>query len=128
MKISFIFLFLIQFSAFAQCDTTDIVKYPDVEASFPGGTVAMVRFIRDNMEYPPIESCSLNQFTGTIYLKFTVCEDGSIRDIFCERCSGTQVDQMGIDLLKKMPNWNPAEVNDEPVTTRCRLPITICLQ
>ena len=90
----------------------------------------MKRFIADNIVYPEIERCSLGQFTGRIYLKFIVCENGSIYNIECERTSGDiELDQNAIDLIEKMPNWIPAkDQNDKPVNSFVRLPIVICLQ
>lgn len=107
-----------------QCDSTDIVRIPDVEAQFPGGTAKMVKFIQENIEYPPIERCSLGQPTR-LYVKFIVCTDGTITDVSCIRCSNMDFDVVGTELIEKMPNWIPAQVDGKPVSSYVRLPIHI---
>ena len=129
MKQLLYILFFVQFTTFAQCDSTDIVQYPDEDAQFPEGTAAMVKFIRDNMEYPPIRGYQCHEFTGRIYLKFIVCADGSIQDVVGERLSGDdELDLNAIKLVQKMPNWIPAKENGKPVSSFVRFPIRIDLQ
>lgn len=129
MKQLLLLLFFSSSCAFAQCDTTNATYYPEIDAQFPGGAAEMMKFIQKNFEYPDIERCSLGQFTGKIYIKFIVCEDGSIINTICERGSGDpETDQKAIDFINKMPNWIPATTNDAPVASFVRLPITICLE
>lgn len=129
MKAVITFLLLFQFQAFAQCDTSTEVVFPaEIDAQFPGGISAMKRFIQDNLEYPKITGHSCHQFSGRVYLQFIVCDDGSIQNIELMRPSNSEFDQIAIDLIKKMPNWIPAEENGQAVTSKVRLPITICPQ
>lgn len=127
MKQLLFLLFFVQFTSFAQCDPTNIVQYPDEDAQFPEGTTAMMKFVRDNMEYPPIRGYQCHEFTGRIYLKFIVCADGTVQDITCLRCSDTEYDQIAIELIRKMPNWIPATVNGKAVSSFVLLPISIHL-
>ena len=128
MKIAFIFLFLVQFHAFSQCDTSTAVDFPDVEAEFPGGVAQMKKFLQENIELPEVQLCSMG-FTGRVYLTFIVCDDGSIRNIQIKRSNANfELERIAISVIEKMPNWIPAEVNGQPVTSRCRLPISINLQ
>ena len=128
MKITLIFLFFFHFSTFVQCDSTNIVGIPDVDATFPGGTVCMKEFIQQHLEYPPLKRYQCEQFIGTIYLKFIVCSDGSIQNIVCHRSTGTEFDQIAIDLIKKMPKWIPGSRDDLPIASYVHLPIRIDLQ
>ena len=108
MRLLLLCLLFVQSSAFAQCDSSDFIRLPEVDAQFPGGIVEMKKFIQENIEYPPIERCSLGQFMGKIYLKFTVCANGEIHNITCLRCSDTEYDQIAIDLIEKMLVMNPS--------------------
>ncbi|MCJ8291617.1 MAG: energy transducer TonB [Crocinitomicaceae bacterium] len=128
MKTALIFLLSFQFQAFAQCDTSTAVDYPDVDAQFPGGNTEMKKFIQQNIEYAHIPRCSLGEFVGHIYIEFMVCEDGTIQNIQLIRSSSSEFDQVAIDLVKKMPNWIPAEFNNIPIATKVRFPIRICPQ
>lgn len=123
----FIFL-LCQFQALSQCDTSTAVDFPEVDAQFPGGIVEMKKFILENIEFPEIQLCSMG-LTGRVYLTFLVCDNGSIHDIQIMRSrNNLELEQIAINVVKKMPNWIPAEVNDLPVAAIVRFPITICLQ
>ena len=124
MKITLIFLFFFHFSTFSQIDSTNFDIFPsEPEPSYPGGVFEMRKFIQANLEYPPLERCSLGQFPQTIFVQFTVCEDGSLDHIMCIRCTESVLDQLAIDVVKKMPNWTPAEENGKSIEMRCRLPI-----
>lgn len=124
-------LFLLIFassSTFAQCDTTDVVKYPDVEAQFPGGAVEMKKFIVKNIEYPPVKQYDCFSETGRLFFEFIVCNNGTIQNVRLIRPKSSEFAQMAIDLFAKMPNWIPAEKNGKAVASRCILPININLQ
>ena len=117
-------MLLLQFSAFSQCDSTDIVDFPDVDATFPGGNVEMMRFIKENVEYPELDESLVE--SGRIYIEFIVCQDGSITNIAFRREVNENLKKMSIDLISKMPNWIPAEHGGKIVASKCRIPITIC--
>ncbi len=113
----------------AQCDTNNVVQFPDVSAEFQGGTAEMLKFVQENMEYPPIRGHQCHEFIGRIYLKFIVCADGSIQNITGERLSGDdELDRNAINLVQKMPRWIPATVDGKAVSSFVRLPISIHLQ
>ncbi len=125
MKQLLYILFFVQFTSFAQCDSTNIVQYPDEDAQFPGGAAVMMKFVQENIEYPEIQRCSYEHPTVRIYLKFIVCTDGTIQDIACLRCSDTEYDQIAIELIRKMPDWIPATVGGKAVSSFVLLPISI---
>jgi len=125
MKQLVYFLFCLQFSSFGQCDSSDVVDFPQVEPQFPGGIAAMKQFIQEHIEYHQIDFTQ--QFNGRFYVKFTVCADGTVSNVRCERCTNTDLDLMGTDLVEKMPKWIPAMVKGQPVVSTVRLPITILL-
>lgn len=128
MKTALIFLLFFQLQASAQCDTSTAVDFPDVDAQFPGGTAEMKKFIQQNIEYPEIKRYDCFANNRRVYLEFIVCDDGAINNINIMHPSNSEFDQIAIDLIEKMPNWIPAEINNQPVSSKCRLPIIICLQ
>ena len=109
---------------FAQCDSSDIILIPDVEAQFPGGNSKLIRLFQENMPYS-IEADDIID-ASKIHLEFIVCEDGTISNIKCKRPQNSALNEHYVSLVSKMPNWIPAEVNGKPVTSWCRIPITIC--
>ncbi|MFK7786286.1 MAG: energy transducer TonB [Crocinitomicaceae bacterium] len=124
MKQLLFLLIFISSTTIAQCDTTNVVKFPDVEAQFPGGAAKMKQFIQKNMVYPDNVDDLID--ASRVHLEFNVCKDGSLFNIRCLRPKNDELKKAYIESVSKMPNWIPAEVDGKPVTSRCRLPITIC--
>lgn len=104
----------------------EIVDFPDVEASFPGGAAAMKQWIQQNVQYPEISRELGDQ--GRVYVTFVVEPDGGISNVDVMR--GGLTDELNKEakrLVRNMPNWSPGEVKGKPVRARCRLPITFTL-
>lgn len=132
MKTTLLFIALLTLSSsvFAQenrdTSTISTFPFPDVEAEFPGGVVALMKYISQNIVYP--ESYIDINVAGKIYVSFTVNTDGSVSDVKVERGLNEEFDTMAKKLILNMPHWKPAELNGVVVKNRVRLPITIGLQ
>jgi protein TonB len=130
MKTTFLFITLLTLSksVFAQenrdTSTINAFPFPDVEAEFPGGAVALMKYISQNITYP---EKSLD-ITGRIFVSFFVNVDGSVSDVTVERGLDKVLDEMAIKLIQGMPRWKPAEINGIAVKSRVRLPIVILLK
>lgn len=103
----------------------EIVEFPDVEASFPGGTAEMKKWIVDNMEYPET-AMEMNE-QGKVYLEFVVEKDGSISKIKVKRGVSDDIDREAKRVLRAMPKWKPGEANGKVVRTTCTIPINFVL-
>lgn len=106
-----------------------ILVDPDIPASFPGGEVGLLKFIKENLKYP--DTCKSLEAKGRVYLRFVVEKDGSITNIEVEK-NLTGCDQFAIacmELLSSMPKWEPGGTHDineryfEPMRITYRLPI-----
>ena len=104
---------------------SEIIDFPDVEASFPGGAAAMQKWIGQNVQYPQT-SIEMNE-QGRVYLSFVVEKDGKIGNIKIERGVSIDLDKEAKRLLRKMPKWKAGEASGRKVRTRCRLPINFTL-
>lgn len=103
-----------------------IVDFPDVEAGFPGGPAAMMKWINDNIKYPQT-SIEMNE-QGRVFLSFVVETNGSISNVKIERGVSIDLDKEAKRVIKKMPKWVPGESAGRAVRARCRLPINFQLQ
>lgn len=103
----------------------EIVEFPDVEASFPGGPTAMQQFIAANVKYP--EKALKKNIGSRTYLSFVVEADGRITNIVYQ-LGHAYFEKESIRLLKSMPNWIPGEAKGKKARTRCRLPINYTLE
>lgn len=104
------------------------VDWVDVEAEYPGGFPAMMKFIQDKFRVPDIAH-DINA-SGKVFLKFVVGEDGSISSIKVQRGipNCPECDKEAIRVLKMMPNWKPGKIRGKAVSSYFNLPINIDLQ
>lgn len=98
-----------------------IIEFPDVEAQFPGGIVAMKKYVVENLVFPILEP--IEAVEGRVYAKFVVSEEGEIQSITIERRVHPALDQAVYDLIANMPKWIPAEMNGKKVASLYHLPI-----
>lgn len=103
----------------------EIIDFPDVEATFPGGAAALQKWIGENVQYPQT-SIEMNE-QGKVYLSFVVEPDGSITNIAVERGVSNDLDKEAKRVVRKMPKWSAGEAKGKKVRTRCRLPINFTL-
>jgi TonB family protein len=103
----------------------ECIEFPDIDASYPGGASALMKFFADNISYPR-EELEKN-IQGKVYLSFVVNSDGTISEIKVERGTGSNLDQEAIRVLSIMPNWIPGEYGGKKIRQRMRLPINFSL-
>jgi protein TonB len=105
--------------------TPPIVDFPDIEAEFPGGIIAMMKWINDNISYPET-SIEMNE-QGRVFLQFVVEKDGSITNVKVDRGVSIDLDREAKRVIRKMPKWVPGEIEGRTIRARCRLPINFQL-
>ena len=104
-------------------------EQPDVEQQpeFPGGMQALMKYLRDNMNYPGV--CKKNKIQGKTYVHFIVGSDGVIRDVEVQRSSGdVYLDKEALRVVKSMPKWNPGRQDGKAVAVEFTLPIVFRLK
>lgn len=93
------------------------------DAFFPGGEIAMNKFIKDNMIIPEI--CLNEEKTGFVYVRFTVDTTGKISDIQIDsnqtNCKNYEMEAKRI--VQLMPNWIPGKIEGKSVKISYLLPI-----
>ncbi|TNE56089.1 MAG: energy transducer TonB [Bacteroidetes bacterium] len=103
----------------------EVIEFPDVEATFPGGPAAMQQWIAKNVKYPQT-SIELGE-QGKVYVSFVVEPDGAITGVKVERGVSDDLDREAKRLVRNMPKWVPGEAGGKKARTRCRLPINFTL-
>ena len=96
------------------------------QAEFPGGQVALMKWLRDNMRYP--ETAQQNDVQGKVIVKFVVEKDGSIGNATIAKGVDKDLDREAIRVVKKMPKWQPGKNNGVAVRSYFTLPVTFKLQ
>lgn len=90
-------------------------------AQFPGGDMAMYKWIGEHLKYP--EECRAKSIQGRVMIQFVVNKDGSIPDIKVLKSPHSLLSEEAIRVVKAMPFWKPAKVKGEVVRSTFRLPI-----
>lgn len=93
---------------------------------YPGGDAAMNEFVNSTMIYPA--AAKANGIEGVVDVSFTVKSDGSIGGIKIVRMIDPDLEQEAIRIVKKMPKWQPAEDNGNPVDAPANVKINFSLE
>ncbi len=64
-------------------------------------------------------------FEGKVHVQFTVETDGSITNITLLKTDHQLLNQAAIDVIRKMPKWNPASTNSTAIKSQFTLPINL---
>ena len=103
----------------------EVLSYAEVMPEFPGGMPEMIKFLKENMNYP--EEMKENGIQGRIFVQFVVTKTGSIQDITIAR--GIEgLNREAIRLVKQMPNWKPGINNGKVVNVKMVIPIRFSLE
>jgi len=100
-----------------------VETFVEEEAEFPGGNGAMVKFIKDNINFPQ-EAIDLG-IKGRVMVRFIVEKDGRISNVSvvgslagCKAC-----DKSAVQVVEKMPAWKTGKNGGRSVRTWVTLPI-----
>ena len=102
--------------------------YDDAEEmpSFPGGQVALMRFLSDNMKYPKVARESGIQ--GRVVVQFVVGSDGSICNAKVIRGIDPYLDKEALRVVSVMPRWKPGMQKGKPVSVQYTMPLMFRLE
>lgn len=115
-----------QASSFASCQNEKVLTVVEVMPSFPGGEAALMKFITENRAYPKSEA--ERGIQGRVIVGFVVAKDGKIRDVHIMRGASPLLDEAAMDVVKKMPRWNPGKERGKKVNVKYQVPVTFRLQ
>jgi len=80
--------------------------HPEQNPEFPGGWESMLKFIKDNFNYPVLAQQS--GIEGTVFVQFLVYKTGRIKLIQVLRGIGGGCDEEAVRIIRMMPDWIPA--------------------
>ncbi len=92
---------------------------------FPGGTQALLDYLRKNIKYPPI--CRENGIQGRVLVSFVVNKDGAIVEPQVVKSVNKQLDQEALRVISTMPNWKPGKQRGKPVRVKYTVPVNFRL-
>lgn len=96
----------------------DIVE---VMPQYPGGQIAMLKYIMENIKYP--EQAMKEGIQGRVTVRFIVEKDGSISDVRPVLSVHPLLNKEAVRVVESMPKWSPGKQNGKPVRVRFNVPV-----
>lgn len=97
-----------------------------VDPSFPGGDVACMKWLSENVKYPA--EAVEKGIKGKVIVQFVVTKDGKITDAEVARAVDPLLDAEALRAIRSMPDWEPAQRDGQNIAVKYSLPITFSLQ
>lgn len=114
-----------QFPEEVEEDPDRVYVFVDKKPQFPGGDVALMRFLSKNIVYPSIAQEMGIQ--GKVFVEFVVNKNGDIINITILKGVDRSLDAEALRVVKKMPQWEAGSQNGKTVNVSYRLPISFRL-
>jgi len=103
-----------------------LLKVVEQNPEFPGGFVALQKYLRGNVEYP--SSARETRIKGTVYVQFNISNAGKISNARIFRGLGQAFDEEAIRIVSVMPDWLPGKQNGRAVSVSYLIPVKFNLQ
>ena len=115
-------------------DVIEVEPEPEEEEIFmvvedqpevPGGTAALLEYLRKNIKYPAI--CRENNIQGRVLVTFIVNKDGAIVEPEVVKSVNPSLDKEALRVISTMPNWKPGSQRGKPVRVKYTVPVNFRL-
>jgi len=103
----------------------EIFIFAEDQPEFPGGTAALMEYLRKNIKYPSI--CRENNIQGRVLVTFVVNKDGTIVDPEIVKSVNPSLDKEALRVISNMPNWKPGYQRGKPVRVKYSVPVNFKL-
>lgn len=106
----------------AQTKKNDMVfDVVEVMPQYPGGQIAMLKYIMENIKYP--EQAMKEGIQGRVTVRFIVEKDGSISNVKPVLSVHPLLNKEAVRVVKSMPKWSPGKQNGKPVRVQFNVPV-----
>ena len=108
-----------------EADTSQVFMVVEEMPEFPGGTEALLEYLRSNLQYP--ERCKENNIQGRVLVTFVINKDGKIVDPAVVKSAGPEGVELDVEALRvvsSMPAWTPGKQRGEAVCVKYTVPVT----
>ncbi|MDR0437606.1 MAG: M56 family metallopeptidase [Bacteroidales bacterium] len=106
-------------------DEDEVFIIVEVNAGFPGGDEARMKFLADNIRFPA--EARKKGIQGTVHTSFVVEKDGSLSNVRIIRGIGGGCDEEVIRVIESMPKWIPGQQRGKNVRVQFNLPVRFLL-
>jgi len=106
------------------CDTFSFSKV-EVKPVFPGGDVALMKFISGNCEYP--EYARRKRIQGRVFVQFVITSEGKVINTRIAKGVEAHLDAEAVRVVSLLPDWTPGMQDGENVDVTFVVPINFKL-
>ena len=92
---------------------------------FPGGDQALMKYLQENIIYPP--EAAKNNVQGRVIVLFMVERTGEVGDVKVVRSAEESLDAEAVRVIKTLPRFAPARQGGKAVAFWYTLPVTFKL-
>ena len=111
------------------CDTTSrhevIFDIPEQRPQFPGGEMALMKYLADNCVYPP--EAAKDSVQGRVVVQFVIDSMGYVGEVKVLRSVREDIDAEAVRVVKTLPRFAPGRQDGKAINTRYILPVTFKL-
>ena len=104
-----------------EVDEQEIFTIVEEMPEYPGGIAAAMKWIANELRYPPI--AQENGVQGRVTVRFTINADGSVVDPVVIRGVNPHLDKEALRVSGKMPKWKPGKQRGKAVRVSYNLPV-----
>jgi protein TonB len=106
--------------------TEEVFQSVEQMPQFPGGEVALMKFLQSHINYPPM--AAENNVQGRVVVQFVVDKTGRVGEVIIARSVDKDLDKEAVRVCKSLPKFTPGRQNGQPVSVWYTLPVTFKLQ
>jgi TonB family protein len=106
-------------------ETETIFMIVEAMPEFPGGDLALRKFISNSVIYP--EESIENGIQGKVYVSFVVTKNGDIANTTIARGVDPYVDKEALRVVNSLPKWKPGYQKGNAVNVSYTVPINFVL-
>lgn len=107
-------------------DDIPTVWFADEMPEFPGGELALRKFVAQSIKYPVIAQES--GIEGKVIVTFIINTNGEVTDVRIFRGVNSSLDNEALRVVRKLPRWKPGKQNGKAVRVNYNVPINFVLQ
>lgn len=89
--------------------------------SYPGGTVALKKFIDENLHYP--QDAKSKKVEGKVWINFSIDKEGKMTNIKVLRSVYPSLDKEAVRVAGLITGWKPGKQGGQPVTSILTMPV-----
>lgn len=106
-------------------DEDQVFMVVEDQPEYPGGTEALLEYLRTNINYP--ESCKEKKIQGRVLVSFVVEKNGSISSAEVVKSVDPELDAEALRVVNMMPAWKPGKQRGEEVRVKFTVPVNFRL-